>query len=229
MGYLDSTTVTVDAVLTKKGRQIISEGGSLDIRYFTLSDTGVDYTLWNADHPSGSAYYGEAIENLPLVEALPNGQYAMRNKLVSLNKDTVQMPSLSVTPQNPIFSIDEAKQFSVQLLGYSAAAGVTGQAGTHLLIPDVNTVYSNTGTQVDVTGNALSFVSEQEIPQARVYELLGTGVQTFSISPVTNLAAQKTITLTFIDILTGAWATSQITVNANITPQGSTVEGGGQG
>ena len=44
-----------------------------------------------------------------------------------------------------------------------------------------------------------------------------------------NLAAQKTITLTFIDILTGAWATSQITVNANITPQGSTVEGGGQG
>ena len=229
MGYLDNSTIVVDAVLTKQGRKLLAQGQGLNIRYFTLSDTGIDYTLWNADHPSGSAYYGEAIENLPLVEALPNGQYAMRNKLVSLNKDTVQMPSLSVTPQNPIYSIDESKQFSVQLLGYSAAAGVTGQAGTHLLIPDVNTVYSNTGTQVDVTGNALSFVSEQEIPQARVYELLGTGVQTFSISPVTNLAAQKTITLTFIDILTGAWATSQITVNANITPQGSTVEGGGQG
>ena len=112
MGYLDSTTVTVDAVLTKKGRQIISEGGSLDIRYFTLSDTGVDYTLWNADHPSGSAYYGEAIENLPLVEALPNGQYAMRNKLVSLGKNTVQMPSLSVTPANPIYSIDDLTTYS---------------------------------------------------------------------------------------------------------------------
>ena len=229
MGYLDGTSITVDAVLTKKGREILSRGGSLNINSFTCSDTGVDYTLWNEDNPSGSAYYGEAIENLPLVEALPNGQYAMRNKLVSLGKNTVQMPSLSVTPANPIYSIDEAKQFSVQLLGYTAAAGVTGQAGTHLLIPDTNVVYSNTGTQVDVTGNALSFVSEQEIPQARVYELLGTGVQTFSISPVTNLAAQKTITLTFIDILTGAWATSQITVNANITPQGSTVEGGGQG
>ena len=62
MGYLDSTAVTVDAVLTKKGRQIIAQGGSLDIQTFTLSDTGVDYTLWNADHASGSAFYGEAIE-----------------------------------------------------------------------------------------------------------------------------------------------------------------------
>ena len=36
MGYLDSSTITVDAVLTKKGRQIIAEGGSLDVKYFTL-------------------------------------------------------------------------------------------------------------------------------------------------------------------------------------------------
>ena len=34
-----------------------------------MSDTGVDYTLWNPDHPSGSAFYGEAIENLPMLEA----------------------------------------------------------------------------------------------------------------------------------------------------------------
>jgi hypothetical protein len=64
MGYLDSDTITVDAILTKKGRQIISQGGGLNINTFTLSDTGVDYTLWNADHPSGSAYYGEAIEQI---------------------------------------------------------------------------------------------------------------------------------------------------------------------
>ena len=71
MGYLDSTTVTVDAVLTKQGRKIISEGSPLDITHFTLSDTGVDYTLWNADHLSGSAFYGSAIDDLPMVEALP--------------------------------------------------------------------------------------------------------------------------------------------------------------
>ena len=100
MGYLDSTAVTVDAVLTKKGRQIIAQGGSLDIQTFTLSDTGVDYTLWNADHASGSAFYGEAIENLPQVEALTNSQYATRNKLVSLARDTVAMPALEVDGNN---------------------------------------------------------------------------------------------------------------------------------
>ena len=62
MGFLDNSSITVDAVLTKKGREILSRGGNLDIGSFTLSDTGVDYTLWNTDHPSGSANYGEAIE-----------------------------------------------------------------------------------------------------------------------------------------------------------------------
>ena len=55
--------------------------------YFTVSDTGIDYSLWNPDHPSGSAYYGEAIENLPSLEALPNASYFMRNNLVSLGGD----------------------------------------------------------------------------------------------------------------------------------------------
>ena len=66
MGYLDNTSVTVDAVLTKKGREILSRGQQLNITSFTCSDEGVDYTLWNPDHPSGSAYYGEAIENLTM-------------------------------------------------------------------------------------------------------------------------------------------------------------------
>ena len=77
MGYLDGSTVTVDAVLTKKGRQIIAEGGSLDVQFFTLSDTGVDYTLWNEDHASGSAYYGESIENTPQTEAISNAAYSV--------------------------------------------------------------------------------------------------------------------------------------------------------
>ena len=56
MGYLDNSSITVDAVLTKKGREILKNGGNLNITSFTMSDTGVDYTLWNPDHPSGSAF-----------------------------------------------------------------------------------------------------------------------------------------------------------------------------
>ena len=75
MGYLDSTSVTVDAVLTKKGREILARGGNLEITHFSATDTGVDYTLWNPDHPSGSAFYGEAIENLPNFEASVHSEY----------------------------------------------------------------------------------------------------------------------------------------------------------
>ena len=54
MGYLDNSSITVDAVLTKKGREILKDGKNLNITSFTLSDSGVDYTLFNSDHPSGS-------------------------------------------------------------------------------------------------------------------------------------------------------------------------------
>ena len=82
MGYLDNSSITVDAVLTKKGREILKNGGDLNITSFTLSDTGVDYSLWNADHPSGSAFYGEAIENLPMLEANVHAEYNLRNRLI---------------------------------------------------------------------------------------------------------------------------------------------------
>ena len=104
MGYLDGSTITVDAILTKKGRQILSGGQSLNVSSFTLSDTGIDYTLWNVDHPSGSAYYGEAIEKLPQIEALPAAQYQLRNKLVTMSKDTVTMPAVYLSNTSHIFT-----------------------------------------------------------------------------------------------------------------------------
>ena len=67
MSYLSSTSVVVDAILTKKGRELLARNdGSFRITQFSLSDDEVDYTLYNPNHPSGSAFYGEAIEAMPL-------------------------------------------------------------------------------------------------------------------------------------------------------------------
>ena len=99
MGYLDGSSVTVDAVLTKKGREILADPakGNLNITSFTCSDTGVDYTLWNPDHPSGSAFYGEAIENLPMLEASVHSEYSLSNRLVTLHQNTISLPSLNMS------------------------------------------------------------------------------------------------------------------------------------
>tara|TARA_Y100001972_G_scaffold27458_1_gene33752 strand:- start:328 stop:945 length:618 start_codon:yes stop_codon:yes gene_type:complete len=71
MGFLDNTTVTVDAILTKTGRKRISDG-SFKISKFALSDEEVDYTLYDVTHPNGTDAFGTVIENMNLFEALAN-------------------------------------------------------------------------------------------------------------------------------------------------------------
>ena len=76
MGYLDNSIVTVDAILTKKGRELLAKGdGSFKITQFALADDEIDYTLYNPSHPSGSALYGEAIENLLNGEEVNQAQH----------------------------------------------------------------------------------------------------------------------------------------------------------
>ena len=72
MGYLDKSTVTVDAILTKRGRQLLAQGdGSFQIAKFAVADDEINYDLWDVNHTKGTAYYGQAIENMPMVAAVP--------------------------------------------------------------------------------------------------------------------------------------------------------------
>lgn len=95
MGYLDNSVVTVDAILTTKGRQLLAQG-NFNITQFALADDEIDYTLYNPNHPSGSAYYGEAIENMPLLEAVPQETQMMKYKLVTLPRGTARLPILDL-------------------------------------------------------------------------------------------------------------------------------------
>ena len=97
MGYLDNSIVTVDAILTKKGRELLAKGdGSFKITQFALSDDEIDYTLYNPDHPNGSSFYGEAIENMPLLEAFPDETQIMKYKLTTLPRGTAKLPILDL-------------------------------------------------------------------------------------------------------------------------------------
>ena len=97
MGYLNNAVVTVDAILTTKGRQLLAQNnGSFKITQFALADDEVNYTLYNPDHPSGSAYYGEAIQNMPLLEAFPQETQTMKYKLVTLPRGTAKLPILDL-------------------------------------------------------------------------------------------------------------------------------------
>ena len=100
MGYLNNSSITVDAILTKKGRQLLARGrDEFKITQFALADDEIDYDLWNNDHPLGTAYYGITIENLPMIEALPDETQMMKYKLVTLPSRSTRIPVISVQNQ----------------------------------------------------------------------------------------------------------------------------------
>ena len=99
MGFLNNTTVTVDAILTKKGRELLAQGtNAFNITKFALADDEIDYRLYDTSHPNGTDYYGAVIEAMPLLEAFPDETLMMKYKLVTLPKTTSKMPLILLSP-----------------------------------------------------------------------------------------------------------------------------------
>ena len=106
MGFLDNTSITVDAILTKKGRELLARGqNEFRITKFALADDEVDYNLYDTSHPNGSNFYAAVIENMPLLEAFVDENQLMRYKLVTLPKETANLPILRIAG-GPTFTFD---------------------------------------------------------------------------------------------------------------------------
>ena len=105
MGFLDNTSITVDAILTKKGRELLARGqDEFRITKFALADDEIDYNLWDTTHPNGSNYYGAVIENMPLLEAFVDENQLMRYKLTTLPKETNKLPILELPSPSLTFN-----------------------------------------------------------------------------------------------------------------------------
>ena len=221
MGYLDNSSITVDAVLTKKGREILKNGGNLNITNFTLSDTGVDYTLWNPDHPSGSAFYGEAIENLPMLEASVHAEYNLRNRLVSLNQNTIAVPALVLgnldVAGGTVLTFNEGDEnkgtISVDLVGYTSSGNVNlGGFQYYFVIQDPSIISTNATNMGGLSGTSRQFLQEQDIPFAQQY---GFNAASFKISPIQQDTTGKSTNVYVVNVETGAY--DEFTVTNNIT------------
>ena len=119
MGYLNNAVITLDAILTTKGRQLLAKNdGSFKITQFALADDEIDYTLYNPTHPSGSSYYGEAILNMPLLEAFPQETQIMKYKLVTLPRGTAKLPILDLGYSKITLKQGSSLALSPQTLNY---------------------------------------------------------------------------------------------------------------
>ena len=220
MGYLDNSSITVDAVLTKKGREILKEGGNLNITSFTLSDTGVDYTLWNPDHPSGSAFYGDAIENLPGLEASVHAEYNLRNRLVTLNQNTVAIPAITLgnldTSGGTVKTFNEGDENSgtinVDLVGYTSVGGGLGDGVMpfYFVIQDPSLISTTATMMANLSGTSQMFLQEQDIPFAQQYGFTGGS---FTINPIQQDTAGKETNVYVVHTETGAYTSFRVVNN----------------
>ena len=99
MAFLDNSgDIILDAVLTDHGRKVLSKGdGSFRITKFALGDEEINYTLYNANHTSGSAYYDLEILQTPVLESFTNNASSMKTKLITIaNTNLLYLPVLKL-------------------------------------------------------------------------------------------------------------------------------------
>lgn len=188
MGYLNNTSVVVDAILTDKGRQLLAQNdGSFQITQFSLSDDEVDYTLYNPNHPSGSAFYGEAIENMPIIQAFPESQEIMKYKLITLPRGTAKLPVITVGYSTIVLKQGSSLSLTPQTLNYLGATSTFEQSGYVATIGDVRTMSAFNGVGI-TTAQATAL-------NATGVTTVGTNVSKTVIGTTINLTATTVNTL----------------------------------
>jgi hypothetical protein len=188
MGYLNNTVVTVDAILTDTGRQLLAQqNGQFRITQFALADDEIDYTLYNPNHPSGSAYYGQAIDNMPLLEAFPQSTQTMKYKLITLPRGTAKLPILDIGYASISLTQGATLAITPQTLNY-LGGNTFETSGYAATISDVRTMKTFEGVGItDPAVTALNLTNQTTT--------LGTSVSKTVIGTVINLTATTVNTL----------------------------------
>ena len=186
MSYLSSTSVVVDAILTAKGRELLARNdGSFRITQFSLADDEVDYTLYNPNHPSGSAFYGEAIEAMPIIQAYPNDMEIMKYKLITLPRGTAKIPVLDIGYNAITIKQGASLAITPQTLNYLGATSTFEQSGYVATIGDVRTMSSFNGVGINTP----------EATNLNATTTIGTNVSKTVIGTTINLTATTVNTL----------------------------------
>jgi hypothetical protein len=215
MSYLSSTSVVVDAILTKKGRELLSRNdGSFRITQFSLADDEVDYGLYNPNHPSGSAFYGEAIENMPILQAYPNDQEIMKYKLITLPRGTAKLPILDIGYSSITLKQGASLSITPQTLNYLGANSTFEQSGYIATIADVRTMSTFTGVGLN-TPEANTLNSTTTVGTNVSKTVIGTTINLTATTVNTLFGSNTTIYTTMT--ITGRDSGARISIPVNIS------------
>jgi len=136
MAFLDNSgDIILDAVLTETGRRRMAQG-DFQIDKFALGDDEIDYSLYNKNHPSGSAYYDLEILQTPIFEAFTQINAGINYGLLPIT--AVDLLYL------PIMKVNELSRVKDEALGNLITS--SGSSGVFFVVDNSS----------DTTGNAVS-------------------------------------------------------------------------
>ena len=240
MGFLDNTTITVDAILTKKGRELLARGqNEFRITKFALADDEIDYNLYDTTHPNGSNYYGAVIENMPLLEAFVDENQLLRYKLTTLPKETAKLPILELPNASMTFNgpgitqaitpntrngVDSAYTFVLQDASIANITPIVARSGggsgpgigafddsTEAIIRRERGLLPNGTIDQDFLSRATTPVFLNEAERKRSVTITSKAVNIIARS----ITTQKSTNITVVGLDTGATYNLPITVKAD--------------
>lgn len=210
--YIDNQTITVDAVLTKKGRELLAKTGNLNITSFALADDEIDYTLYQPNHPKGSAFYDIALRNIPIFEPFTDETQVMKYKLVTLNQGVTSIPVISIAQDKILIPRDYTGEIIISPStnpAYNLAGGYTAILGNK----NVGTlVVQETNSMNSVSNTIPSFAGDINTTSAQV--VVG---KTFRFIPNSSLGKTTTTNLTIIGNESGGSISIEVTVSVPTT------------
>lgn len=180
MAFLDNSgDIILDAVLTDTGRFRMARG-DFRISKFALGDDEIDYSLYNKNHPSGSAYYDLEVLRTPLLEAFTNNTSTMKSKLITITRTNIlYMPVLRL--------LNGGNQSNTDRPTIVSRSKVSSDTGGYLVTVDKRTEDKLVPTE-----------SNDGIMKGRSTERLRTGLQSIMVergldttefSPANNMPA----------------------------------------
>lgn len=212
MSYIDNQTITVDAVLTQKGRQLLAQNGNLNITSFALADDEIDYTLYQPNHPNGSAYYDIALRNTPVFEPLTDETQVMKYKLVTLNQGVTSIPVITIAQDKILVTKDYTGDIIISPStnpAYNLQAGYTAILGNKnvgiLIVQQTNAINS-------VSNTVPTFAGDINIASAQV--VVGNS---FRFVPNSGLNKTTTTNLTIIGNESGGSTSIEVTITVPTT------------
>jgi hypothetical protein len=216
MGYLNNQVVTVDAILTKKGRETLAKNdGSFRITQFSLADDEIDYTLYNPTHPSGSAFYGEAIDNMPLLEAFPDESQIMKYKLATLPRGTAKLPVLDLGFSAITLKQGASLAITPQTLSYLGNAQTFETSGYSATVSDVRLFNTFTGVGINTdAANSANINTTTTIGTNVSKTIIGTQInlRATTINTLFGTNTQISTTITVVGLDSGARLTIPVTI-----------------